>query len=83
MRDQFLLFLGFVKLKGWMGVNVARLGGTKVLITFRDLGEVLPVIQKANSEMEKKIIHMERWMPAQPCSSRVVWVRCFGVPLLG
>ena len=22
-------------------------------------------------------------MPAQPCSSRVVWVRCFGVPLMG
>ena len=26
------------------GVKVARLGGMKVLITFRDLGEVLPVI---------------------------------------
>lgn len=70
------------KARGIRGVKVARLGGLRVLLSFPHLEESLQCIQAFSFDFEQLFSILERWVPGRPCCTRVVWVRCLGVPLV-
>ncbi|XXG47417.1 hypothetical protein AAC387_Pa02g2075 [Persea americana] len=63
--------------------NVARLGGGSVLVSFEEFDSAWKVINHSDTKFSKFFFSLERWRPRACQAGRTVWVRCFGVPLLG
>ncbi|KAJ8644385.1 hypothetical protein MRB53_006133 [Persea americana] len=63
--------------------NIARLGGGSVLVSFEEFDSAWKVINHSDTKFSKFFFSLERWRPRACQAGRIVWVRCFGVPLLG
>lgn len=74
---------GLCRACGIEGIKVARLGGLKVLLSFINLEDSLAIIRAFKFDFDQIFSRLDKWVPERPCSSRVVWVRCYGLPLSG
>lgn len=57
------------------------MGGVQVLLSFPNLEDALSRIQAFSFDFKEMFSGLDKWVPSQPRSSRVIWVRCYGVPL--
>lgn len=57
------------------------MGGRKVLLTFTNLDELMSYVHVFGYDFDQIFSRLQRWISERPCPFRMVWVRCYGVPL--
>lgn len=66
---------------GLLNVKIAKWGGNQVLISFCNLEEAQAIIHDFKLKFLNIFGSLELWKPGLYKPSRLIWVRCFGVPL--
>ncbi|MCI08394.1 hypothetical protein A2U01_0029471, partial [Trifolium medium] len=67
--------------QGYFGIKITPLGANLVLLEEQEEGEVRALIEDAKSWMEQWFREIRPWSTREVDSSRLVWLRVYGIPV--